>query len=75
MKDTGPTSYRHFLLVFWKESSERPHSTGRWRFRLEDPRTGKRWGYVKMAGLNEKLAQILNDLEAHQEHPEEPNHD
>ena len=71
MKRNNPCSYRHYLLVFWKENSARPMLGRCWRFRLEDPRTGKRWGYVKLAAPNDKLAQILDTLDSELDNLEE----
>jgi hypothetical protein len=48
-----PPRYRSYLLTFWEERSRDPDPSVVWRFRLEDPRTGKRRGFT---GLEEVMA-------------------
>ena len=46
-----PPRYRSYLLMFWEERSQDPAATAVWRFRLEDPRTGKRRGFADLEAL------------------------
>jgi hypothetical protein len=46
-----PPRYRSYLLVLWEERGRDPSSPGVWRFRLEDPHTGKRVGFRSMDEL------------------------
>jgi hypothetical protein len=40
-----PPRYRSYLLILWEERGRDASSPGVWRFRLEDPQTGKRLGF------------------------------
>ena len=46
-----PPRYRSYLLILWEERGREPSSAGEWRFRLEDPHTGKRMGFRSMDEL------------------------
>ena len=39
--NTKPPYYRIYLLTVWQEQNRGPPETIVWRFRLEDPRTGR----------------------------------
>ena len=54
-----PPRYRSYLLTFWEERSRNPEVAAVWRFRLEDPRTGRRRGF---ASLEEVVAFIQTEL-------------
>lgn len=54
-----PPRYRSYLLTFWEERSQSPEVAAVWRFRLEDPRTGRRRGF---ANLEEVVAFIQTEL-------------
>lgn len=49
------TQHRIYLLTIWREKSEHPDEF-RFRFSLEDPRTGTRFGFTSLG----KLETILN---------------
>lgn len=58
MNEPGST-YRVYLLSIWKEQCRHvPHE--RWRFRLENPRTGQSQGFANAAAL---VAALLNGAE------------
>jgi hypothetical protein len=46
-----PHRYHAYLLRFWEEKRENPKLPGTWRFSLEDPRTGERWGFANLEAL------------------------
>jgi hypothetical protein len=54
-----PPRYQSYLLTFWEERSRNPQVAAVWRFRLEDPRTGRRLGF---ASLEEVVAFIQKEL-------------
>ena len=39
--NTKPPYYRIYLLTVWQEQNRGPPERSIWRFRLEDPRTGR----------------------------------
>ena len=53
----APPVYRIFLLTVWQEASPLPDSPPDWRFRLEDARTGARWGFVSPEALVQALTE------------------
>jgi hypothetical protein len=55
MADVTPFSYRVFLLRTWEEEPGHP---GGQRFSLEDPSTGRRYGFAEAA----ELVRFLEDL-------------
>jgi predicted ester cyclase len=44
-----PPYYRIYLLTVWQERSRSPPGLISWRFRLEDPRTGRQQGFTNAA--------------------------
>jgi hypothetical protein len=46
-----PPRYRIFLLTLWEERTRNPALPPVWRFRLEDPRTGKQRGFAGLEAL------------------------
>ena len=50
-----PPRYRTYLLTFWEERSLDPGAPVVWRFRLEDPRTGRRRGFADLEALVDGL--------------------
>ncbi|MGD8624777.1 MAG: hypothetical protein PVF47_21460 [Anaerolineae bacterium] len=46
-----PPRYRTYMLTLWEERGRETSAPVVWRFRLEDPRTGKRRGFATMEGL------------------------
>ena len=54
-----PPRYRAYLLTLWEERGRDAGPSELWRFRLEDPRTGKWRGFVS---LEELLAAIERDM-------------
>lgn len=59
----APPVYRIFLLTVWHEAPLLPDSPPDWRFRLEDTRTGARWGFVSPEALVEALREGLPEKE------------
>ena len=55
-----PPRYRAFLLTLWEERS-RDRDSQVWRFRLEDPRTGRQRGFASLEALVEALKQEMDD--------------
>lgn len=56
----APPVYRIFLLTVWQEDPPLPDSLPDWRFRLEDTRTGTRWGFVRPEALVQALLEGLD---------------
>jgi hypothetical protein len=50
-----PPRYHTLLVTFWEERNQDPNLPNVWRFRLEDPRTGRRWGFANLEALVEAL--------------------
>jgi hypothetical protein len=54
-----PMQYHVYMLRFWQERSQDEASPA-WRFSLEDPHTGERYGFADCDGLyaflNEEIA-------------------
>jgi hypothetical protein len=46
-----PPRCRSYLLTLWEERGRDPGALGVWRFRLEDPRTGKQRGFATLEAL------------------------
>ena len=55
----NPPRYHTFLLTLWEERNQDPNSPTVWRFRLEDPRTGRRHGF---ASLEEIVAALEREM-------------
>jgi hypothetical protein len=56
MKQTNEQpDYHSFVLVCWAEGGQKPPSQPIWRFRLEDPHSGERWGFVDLVEIAEFL--------------------
>ncbi len=51
----GASYYRVFLLTVWQEPSQDADALSAVRFRLEDPRTGKRQGFATAEALMSAL--------------------
>ncbi|MCB0063451.1 MAG: hypothetical protein KDE19_15120 [Caldilineaceae bacterium] len=63
-----PPYYRIYLLTVWQERQQGPPAQVTWRFRLEDPRTGRQRAFADAATLmNVLLAFTLEDTAANQE--------
>ena len=56
MADTN-SDYRSFLLRLWIERE----NNGKWRFSLEDTRTGKRKAFANIEKLIAYLKEIISD--------------
>ena len=54
-----PPRYRMYLLTCWEERSSDPDTPTRWRFVLEDPRTGQRRGFARLAALMDALEEEM----------------
>lgn len=58
----APPVYRIFLLTVWQESAPLAGSSPDWRFRLEDAKSGTRWGFVSAKALVAALMEGLPDV-------------
>ena len=47
--------YRSFVLVCWAEGGQEQPTQPIWRFRLEDPHSGERWGFVNLIEIADFL--------------------
>jgi hypothetical protein len=54
-----PPRYHTLLLTLWEERNHDPDLPAVWRFRLEDPRTGQKRGFVSLDGLMVALEQQM----------------
>jgi hypothetical protein len=56
-----PPQYRSFLITMWQERSQDKDVPVVWRFRIEDPHTGKRRGFADLktlvAALEKEMAE------------------
>jgi hypothetical protein len=51
MMTSKPPYYRIYLLTVWQERSRGPPEQIAWRFRLEDPRTGRQQAFADAASF------------------------
>lgn len=51
----GQPYYRIYLLTVWQEQNRGPPESIIWRFRLEDPRTGRQQGFADAVTLMSAL--------------------
>ena len=56
-----PPRYRTYLLTLWQEQSQNSGQAGDCRFRLEDPRTGRKQAFASLGALMAVLQDILNE--------------
>ena len=56
-----PPRYQVYLLRRWEERSQHPDGPTVWRFSLEDPERGRRWGFASLAELVAFLEQDTGD--------------
>ena len=54
-----PPRYHTFLVTLWEERNQDSNLPSVWRFRLEDPRTGQRWGFANLQALVAVLEQEM----------------
>lgn len=58
-------SYRAFVLRTWQESGQDSAGTGIWRYSLEDPHSGERFGFATIdalvAFLQNQTVQVSNN--------------
>ena len=59
--DQRPSRYRAYLLRCWQERGRQEAQPALWRFSLEDPHTGRRYGF---ATLDAVLAALQRELVA-----------
>lgn len=59
----APPIYRIFLLTVWQESAPLADSLPEWRFRLEDAKSGARWGFANPEALLKALSEGLLEKE------------
>ena len=58
MMNNKPPYYRIYLLTVWQEQNRGPPEQITWRFRLEDPRSGRQQAFVDAATLMAALQAI-----------------
>ena len=58
MMNNKPPYYRIYLLTVWQEHNRGPPGQITWRFRLEDPRSGRQQAFVDAATLMAALQAI-----------------
>ena len=68
-----PPYYRIYLLTVWQEQSRGPPERVTWRFRLEDPRSGRQQAFADAAALMTALQAIsvVHEEEGKQEEGED----
>ena len=66
-----PPYYRIYLLTVWQERSRGPPIQIIWRFRLEDPRTGRQQGFADARVLIIALLKIVTPSRTRQEESDE----
>jgi hypothetical protein len=59
-----PPRYRSYLLTFWEERSHNPDAPRVWRFSLQDPHSGRRYGFGSMG---EMIAFLQTELDNKQD--------
>ncbi|MBK7181342.1 MAG: hypothetical protein IPH82_29885 [Chloroflexi bacterium] len=50
-----PLQRHNFILSLWQETGSAPDGQPVWRFRLEDPQTSERYGFIDLAALTHFL--------------------
>ena len=58
---TKPPYYRIYLLTVWQEQNRGPPAQITWRFRLEDPRSGRQRAFADAVTLMAALAALADD--------------
>lgn len=53
-----PFYYRIYLLTVWQEQSRGPPDSRNWRFRLGDPRSGRKQTFADAAALMTALQEL-----------------
>ncbi|GEM_PF-2297646 len=56
-----PPYYRIYLLTIWQEQNRGPPERITWRFRLEDPRSGRQQVFADAATFMRALEAIADD--------------
>ncbi len=67
MSTNNPPYYRIYLLTVWQERSRGPPVQISWRFRLEDPRTGRQQGFADAATFMAALQEFIGSGEGTEE--------
>lgn len=62
--NTKTPYYRIYLLTVWQEQSRGPPEQISWRFRLEDPRTGRQHAFADAATLMKASQAITTEAAA-----------
>lgn len=62
-----PTAYRIFLLTFWLEEAGDPTDLETWRFRLDEPKRGRRQGCV---GVTTLVARLISEVRMDDDSPD-----
>jgi hypothetical protein len=60
MSDPTPFVYRVYVLRYWRESDSEANEPPARRFSLEDPATGRRYGFTRPTDLVEFLENGLD---------------
>ena len=58
MMNNKPPYYRIYLLTVWQEQNRGPPEQITWRFRLEDPRSGRQQAFVDAVSLMSAIQAI-----------------
>ncbi len=70
---TKPPYYRIYLLTVWQEKNRGPPAQITWRFRLEDPRSGRQQAFADAVTLMAALQAITGKFdEAEKQEGDEP---
>lgn len=62
--NTKPPYYRIYLLTVWQEQNRGPPEQIVWRFRLEDPRTGRQQAFADAATFMAALQAFVTASQA-----------
>lgn len=63
MLTSKPPYYRIYLLTVWQERSRGPPEFVTWRFRLEDPRSGRQQAFADAATLMSALQELTLSMQ------------
>ena len=56
----NPPRSHSYVLTLWEERGQDGQAEEVWRYRLEDPRTGKRQGFSTLEGLMDAVRREVN---------------
>jgi hypothetical protein len=67
MTTNRPASYHIYLLTLWLEKADDPADPETWRFRLEEPKSGRRQGCIGVTAL---IARLISEIRTHEDSPD-----